>query len=114
MLGMVSRTNTNPNSDTNVDDESAATQGLQKLATMYSAPDMYAGNGDVRQQQQPPMTPGVFDNTNDDRRTLTIRWQPTDGKWAQAKVLITDQIRNSYVHSLVECFPAEKDLHLAE
>jgi hypothetical protein len=120
MLDMVSQTNINPNPDMNVGEGSAATLGPPRLVTMHSTSDMYASNSDVWQQQRPPllpenaqapivgeflpgakgtagsMAPGASDDTftTDDKRTVTIHWQLADGIRLQAKVLITDQIRN--------------------
>lgn len=131
---MVFRANINLNSDMNVGDASAAMLGPPGLVTMHSASDMYGGNSDVWQQQRPPllhenaqapiagqflpgakgtagsMALGASDNTctNGDTRTVKIHWQRADGIGLQAEVLIMDQIRNSYEHSLTDRFPTEK------
>jgi hypothetical protein len=38
---------------------------------------------------------GMTSDTINDNRTMTISWQHTDGAWAQAHVLVTDQIRDA-------------------
>jgi hypothetical protein len=52
------------------------------------------------------MTLGTSGDTNGDSRLVTFHWQPAYGKWAQAQVLVTDQIRNSYVQYIPR-FPIE-------
>ena len=133
---MVFGANINLNSDMNVGDASAAMLGPPGLVTMHLASDMYAGNSDVWQQQRPPllhenahapingqflpgakgtarsMALGASDDTctNGDTRTVKLHWQGADGIRLQAEVLIMDQIRDSYDHSLVERFPTERHL----
>lgn len=41
------------------------------------------------------MALGITGDTISDNRTMTISWQRTDGAWAQAHVLVTDQIRDA-------------------
>ena len=38
---------------------------------------------------------GITADTISDNRTMVISWQRTDGAWAQAHVLVTDQIRDA-------------------
>ena len=38
---------------------------------------------------------GISGDTFGGNRSLTVSWQRTDGAWAQAHVLVTDQIRDA-------------------
>jgi hypothetical protein len=125
---MAIRENIDLNSNMNVGDASAAMLGPPGLVTMAS--DMYPVNRDVWQQQRPPLLhenaqapvagrflPGTKGTarskalgapddtcTNGDTQTVRFHWQGADGTRLRAEVLITDQIRNSYEHSLTDRF----------
>jgi hypothetical protein len=120
MLDMDSPLNNDRNSGMNAGYGSTADVNAlpQRLTTMHW--NIYANSSNFWQQQEaiPPertqvpiaseylsgakgtahlVTLGMSGDTNGDSRLVTFHWQPAHGKWAQAQVLVTDQIRNSYV-----------------
>jgi len=66
-----------------------------------------------------PVTLGASGDTNGDSRTRTISWQRirVAGTRAQAQVVVTDEIRDPYVHTLLteDLFftPAQNDIAMA-
>ena len=119
----VSPSNINPYSGTNAGSGSNAVVNMLGLSTVTQ--DVYINSGDLWQQylDQPPvsqknmqahvvcesfsgangtpdlMTPGASDDhMSGDNRTMTISWQCIAGTRAQAQVVVTDEIRDPYVH----------------
>ena len=124
MPGMVSPSSINANSGMNACYGSAAVLLPQRPPVMT-----YASSSSAWQQRpmphkitQPPisgdyfvgakgtgapMTLGASGDSIGDSPTVTMHWLRADSIWAQAQVLVTYQIHNSYVHPLMESFRLE-------
>jgi hypothetical protein len=106
MPDMVSPSSINADSGMNVCYGLAAVLLPQRPPTV-----MYADSSTVWQQwPMPRKNPWA---PIGDSQTVTMHWLRSDSTWAQAQVLVTDQIHNSYVHSLMERFHI-RDLPSAE
>jgi hypothetical protein len=66
-----------------------------------------------------PLGPSDDPDGDSDGLIVTIHWQRADHTWGQAQAVVTDQIRDAYVHSfmerlLIEDVCVQKDIAVAK
>jgi hypothetical protein len=87
--------------------------GMQRFATIPIG--MYPSNSNFHQRQQQPMSLEHAQAS----LIVTIHWQRANHTWGQAQAVVTDQIRDAYVHSfmerlLIEDVCVQKDIAVAK